>query len=345
MPQARLPSIAVVFPNRNDSKHLCTCLDSILNQDVPPDELVIVDDQSTDDSVSIIRERIEGYSWARLLTNPVNIGANRSVDIGLQNVKSDFVLTLSSNDFVLPGIFARAKSCLARFPSAGVWSAMACFANNSDKIVGLHASPVISHKDEYFGPEQCAALSLKFGSWFASNTMIFRRKALLDAGGFNPDYKGLSDLLVALVIACREGAAYSPEPLGVLRLHPDGLLEKSLNEAKSLDALLQVIRANGPRWEPTLFTDDFLVRLELRLYFAHVRLTDGRLLPDIAARCSSARQRALDVLHTLVPKDWSRLRVGLAFLILRPFDILPTLWYRAIRTALIQTRGRLKKRY
>lgn len=345
MSRDQSPSIAVVFPNRNDAKHLRTCLDSILNQDIPPDELVIVDDQSTDNSVSIIRERIAGYPWARLLTNPVNIGANRSVDIGLQNIKSDYVLTLSSNDFVLPGIFARAKSCLARFPKAGVWSAMACFANDSDAIVGLHASPVISREDAYFSPKQCAALGLKFGSWFASNTMIFRRKALLDAGGFNPDYKGLSDLLAALVVACREGAIYSPEPLGVLRLHPGGLLEKSLDDAKSLDSLLQIIQASGPRWEPALFTDAFLERLKLRLYFANVRLTGGRMLPDIAARCSNARQRALSALHSLVPEKWSRLRVGLAFLLLRPFDILPTLWYRAIGTALIRIRIRLGRRY
>src|SRR2546422_7427009 len=44
-----LPKIAVIVPNRNDSRYLPRCIRSILEQEDPPDELVVVDDQSTDD--------------------------------------------------------------------------------------------------------------------------------------------------------------------------------------------------------------------------------------------------------------------------------------------------------
>ena len=64
---AAAPSLAVVVPNRNDSRYLRTCLRSVLDQAVPPDELIVVDDQSTDDSVPLIRSLIDGVPYAQLV--------------------------------------------------------------------------------------------------------------------------------------------------------------------------------------------------------------------------------------------------------------------------------------
>src|SRR6266699_6327109 len=74
LPELALPKIAVIVPNRNDSRYLPRCIRSVLEQPGPPDELIIVDDQSTDDSVSVVRALIAGQSRARLIENPVNLG-------------------------------------------------------------------------------------------------------------------------------------------------------------------------------------------------------------------------------------------------------------------------------
>lgn len=331
----RSPSIAVVFPNWNDSKFLRTCLNSIQQQSVPPDELLIVDDQSTDDSVSIIREMIKDCPWARLIVNEVNIGANRSVAVGLKNVRSEYVLTLSSNDFVLPGLVSRAKQCLANYPTAGIWSAMTCFADEADRIVGLHPSPVIACTDTYFSPAECRDLAIKFGSWFASNTMVFRREALLSIGGFNHDYKGLSDMLAALVVASREGAIFSPKPFGVLRLHPEGLLERSLGSAASVDSLLQTVYSCGPNWEPALFSTQFLKKLGDRLYFAYVRVSKGKSISAVSGQFVKDLEWAFRILR-IIPVGCNRLRVGLAFILLRPYDVMPTIWYRVLKPIFVR---------
>ena len=59
------PSIAVIVPNRNDSRYLTRCLRSVLDQRAPPDELIVVDDQSADDSVALIRRLIVGRPESR----------------------------------------------------------------------------------------------------------------------------------------------------------------------------------------------------------------------------------------------------------------------------------------
>src|SRR5437879_7158409 len=93
---AALPRIAVIVPNRNDSRYLPHCIRSILEQKDPPDELIVVDDQSTDNSVAVIRSLIAGQERARLIQNPVNLGTLGAMDEGLKNSRSEYVLFLSA---------------------------------------------------------------------------------------------------------------------------------------------------------------------------------------------------------------------------------------------------------
>jgi glycosyltransferase involved in cell wall biosynthesis len=51
-----LPSISVVVPNYNHASYLPHCLNAILSQSVRPNEVIIVDDGSTDNSVEVVLE-------------------------------------------------------------------------------------------------------------------------------------------------------------------------------------------------------------------------------------------------------------------------------------------------
>src|SRR3989475_10528642 len=93
-----LPKIAVIVPTRNDSRYLPRCIRSVLEQPDPPDELIIVDDQSTDDSVSVVRALIAGQSRARLIENPDNLRTSGAVAAALKAARSEYVLLLSAND-------------------------------------------------------------------------------------------------------------------------------------------------------------------------------------------------------------------------------------------------------
>src|SRR3989338_10412990 len=103
------PTIAVVIPNRNDSAYLVKCLDSILAQDVAPDEIIVVDDQSTDDSLEVIQEKLLNIAGAKIVANPVCLGTMGALNEGLRHVASEYVLFLSSNDYVEKGIFRTRK--------------------------------------------------------------------------------------------------------------------------------------------------------------------------------------------------------------------------------------------
>jgi glycosyltransferase involved in cell wall biosynthesis len=333
-------SLSVVIPNRNDSKYLPRCIRSIVSQEVKPDEFILIDDESTDDSVAVIRREIAGHAFARLEINPKNLGGVQTANRGLGMATGKYVLFMGANDFILPGHFARMKAALQRFPHAGLWSAMVWLVDEEDRYIRMHPSPVVALKDRYFTGEECRRMVRDFGGWLTGQTTVYRREALLESGALDPSLKGLNDLLAALVIASRYGAAFSPAPVGVMRIHRGAFLPETLKNSAELERILDEVRARGPKVEPALFTEEVLRRSALRFYFASLRLSGGATLEHVMRKTGSTA-RALLTLAGSLPRSFERARVAVYFLATRPFDILPTLWYRILGAGVVLLREML----
>ena len=333
-------SLAVVVPNRNDARYLRRCLDSLLRQRQLPDEIIFVDDQSTDESVSLARALLSEYSIARIVENPTRLGTNGAINVGLRLARSRYVFFLSSNDYISPELFARAALCLGAFPSAGVWSAMTW---TIDERCGrrLYPSAVIARKDSFFAADTCCRLAYEIGSWFM--TPMFDREALLEIGGFDASLQGLSDLFAALVLAGRRGAAFSPAPLGIWQLHEDSLLSRTCSD-QEYGAAVRRFQQRGQQLAPDLFTPGMVARTELRLYFASLRWSQGSALPYVTSHLGKGRRAAMNALATLVPRRFQRLRLGLMFAVMRPFDLIPTIRYRLLGSLIVRLRELKHKR-
>jgi len=337
---ARVPSICVIVPNFNDARFIARCLRSVLEQEVAPDELIVVDDHSTDDSVGVIRSLIAGRPGAVLVENPVNLGTYGAVDAGLARSRSDYVLFLSANDFVLPGIFARAKACLARVPGTGLWSAMGWIVDEADRPLRVQSLAVVSLADRHFAPEECRRMAWRLGSWFTGTTAIYRRETLEAVGRFDPAYGGLSDLISALMVTAKAGAVFSPVPYAVIRQHSGSYLSKTLGDPHKLGALLERLRGRGAELAPELFTPRFLDRSVQRFVFAAIRSSGGARMGEFADLCGRLQRRLLALGDSIVPGRFAFARAVWAFLVLRPYDILPSFWNRFLGTRIVAARVR-----
>jgi hypothetical protein len=268
----------------------------------------------------------------------VNRGTYGAVDEGMKRVRSDYVLFLAANDFVLDGIFERAKACLARSPGIGVWSAMAWLVDEADAPIRLHASPVVALSDAVFDPERCVRLASRFGSWFTGTTLMYHRAALDAVGRFDPAYGGLADLITALTMASLHGAAYTPHPYAVVRLHAGSYLSRTLTDVDRLEGMLDRLRARGPQVSPALFSPAFLERTALRFRFASARAAGGANLEQLGEHVRGWRRAALRAASRLLPRALRLPRVAAAFLVLRPFDVGPTVLNRGLAWALVRLR-------
>jgi len=339
-------SLSVVIPNFNDGKYLKRCIDSICSQDVLPNELIILDDASTDNSVQVIEDAIRGHSFARLVHNPLNLGGGGvpNANKGLGMATSKFILFLGANDLILPGLFLKVKESLEVNPDAGLFSAMVWLMDERGSYLRIHPSPVLSLFDTFIPPEMCRKIMAYQGSWLTGQTTVYRREALVAAGGFDATLGGLCDLLAAHCVASRYGAAYSPTPLGVMRIHKGAFLVATVSDPKTLDAVLDEVAMRGPLVEPKLFTKDMLERTRWRFYFASLRLSLGASANHIRSNVGRLRSVAL-LLAQVIPTRFPYLRTALYLLIMRPFDILPAIRYRVFGAAVVRYREKSAGRY
>jgi glycosyltransferase involved in cell wall biosynthesis len=339
-------SLSVVVPNFNDGKYLKRCIDSVCSQDMQPYEFIILDDASTDNSVQVIEQAIHGYPFARLVHNPVNLGGGGvpNANKGLHMATGKFVYLLGANDLILPGLFRKVKESLEASPDAGLFSAMVWLMDEQGNYLRMYTSPVLSLSDTFIPPNTCRKIMSSQGSWFTGQTIFYRREALVAAGGFNATLGGLCDLLAAQVVASRYGAVYSPSPLGVMRIHGGAFLVATVSDPKTLDAALDELVRLGPLVEPKLFTQDMLERTRLRFYFASLRLSLGASGSHIRSKVGRLRSVAL-ALAQMIPAQFPQLRTALYLFIMRPFDILPAIWYRGFGAAVVRAREKSAGRY
>lgn len=106
-------TITVVIPVYNADRHLQRAIDSVLSQ-IEVDELILVDDGSSDRSVEICRSAVASNEIVKLLFHPgnVNKGASASRNLGIKHAKNNLIAFLDADDYYLPNRF---KSTIERF--------------------------------------------------------------------------------------------------------------------------------------------------------------------------------------------------------------------------------------
>src|SRR5262249_58680013 len=101
--------IRVVTPTYTAGRWLAESLDSILGQSVPPGEVVVVDDGSTDDSRDVLaayRDRVEVVSGE-------HGGLAAARNLGLRVARGDWIAFQDADDIALPDRLARLQAHLA----------------------------------------------------------------------------------------------------------------------------------------------------------------------------------------------------------------------------------------
>lgn len=102
-PRPRDPLVSVVIPTYNQAVYLPSAVTSVLEQDYPAIELIVVDDGSTDATPRILRD----YGEAIVHAQQPNRGAANALNEGIRMARGDFVCWLSSDDAFLPGKIRR----------------------------------------------------------------------------------------------------------------------------------------------------------------------------------------------------------------------------------------------
>lgn len=211
------PLVSVVITSYNYAEYICTAIDSVLTQDYENLEVVVTDNRSTDDTLTVL-ERYRDDPRVRINVNAENIGITRNINVGVSLAKGEFLVVLSADDWLMPGYVRRLVGLAETYPEAGLVYANAFFFR-SEKVVDGVRHVLGQTLIEYTSGREELGWLLS-ACYMCLPTILFRRELFDRFGAFDDAFEIASDWEITLrMIRGGVKTAYIPVPLVGVRMH------------------------------------------------------------------------------------------------------------------------------
>jgi glycosyltransferase involved in cell wall biosynthesis len=230
-------TISVVIPAYNAEKYIARTISSVLAQTTKPDEIIIVDDGSTDNTASEIKKFADSVTYI----HQQNAGASVARNTGIEHAKSDWIAFLDADDQWLPTHLQCQHQILERNPQLA-WSTAnfeICFCNDNKSQIKLDpdiSKNLLAGKD-YFENYFEAFIA---GSTGWTGTMLIKKNALKECGMFTPGQPVANDLDMWWRIAYRHRQiGYNPDSSAIYHFHVANSITKTHKDPTLMGDLLE----------------------------------------------------------------------------------------------------------
>lgn len=208
----RDPLISVVMAVHNGADYLREAIESILNQTYDNFEFIIIDDASTDDSPQIIEEYMDDHR-IKIITNKVQLGLTKSLNIGISIAKGEFIARQDSDDVSLPERFEMQIDELIKDRKIGVLGTGAYIIDQFGNTINVMIPPIRVTRGD-----------LLSGNKIIHGSAMIRRAFLKKlGGGYNPMFKYSQDYELWLRTIQRYDIRNIQCPLYLYRIHNNSI--------------------------------------------------------------------------------------------------------------------------
>ncbi len=195
--------VTIVTPSYNQAPFLEATIRSVLEQDYPDIEYLVIDGGSTDGTLDILRRYQRRLTWI----SERDAGQSDALNKGFRRAKGQIVAWLNSDDVYLPGAVRRAVEFLEQHPAAAMVYGEADCIDESGKLLGSYFS---RHFD---------LAELALSCFVCQPTVFLRRTAVGDVGWLDPSLHYAMDYDLWIRLAQKYPVAYLPEKLACYRAH------------------------------------------------------------------------------------------------------------------------------
>ncbi len=229
------PLATIVTPSLNQGSFIRKTIESVLSQDYPAIEYIIMDGGSTDETASVVKDYASRLKW---ISEP-DRGQSHAINKGFRMAGGDMLSWLNSDDWILPGAVARAARGFEQEPDAGAVYGDGFLADREGRITGTFPCTE--------PPNLWKLVNLT--DFILQQTVYFRKSALKEIGELREDLHYAMDWDILIRIAKRFALHYIPEPMGVLREYSEA---KSFSGGKQRIAEIarMLRRHTGKRFPP-----------------------------------------------------------------------------------------------
>ena len=261
------PSISVVLPLYNHAQYIASSLQSILAQTSPVDEIILVDDGSTDEGLGIAKKIIKKDSRARIYSQK-NLGADKALNRGIEESQSEFIAVLNTDDLFLPVKIERCRELIHMHPEID-------FISGNIGVISETGEPLSSgetvnwlHRAKDFN-KKCRSLDLALlneNYVTTTSNMVFSRELWRNCKGFQ-QLRYCHDLDFIVTALCSYGVMIDLECTHTLyRVHKKNTIKENIQKIRLEIAavMANAMKTNSSRLiNPENFSADILLFSEM----------------------------------------------------------------------------------
>jgi len=204
--------ISVVMPAYNSARFVRQAIESILNQTYPSFEFIIVDDGSTDDTLSIALAYAERDRRVRVIQSN-HAGLSTALNTAIEQATHDWVARMDADDVSLPYRLERQVKAARNRAAVVAWGAFAYHINSVGKILSLSRDGPTAEEEFYHLRRRGQPFTI------IHPTALLRKDIVRRAGGYDPRFDGAEDLDLFERMAEFGPILAVPEPLILVRMH------------------------------------------------------------------------------------------------------------------------------
>lgn len=146
--------VSIIIPCRNEEKFISRCLDSILLQDYPKEnlEVFVVDGYSSDRTKEIAKEYSQKHPFIRVLDNEKKITSS-AMNIGIRESKGDIIMKMDCHSFYSSDYVSKSVACLLKYDADNVGGVLKTLPANdalAAKAIAICLSSFFGAGNSYF---------------------------------------------------------------------------------------------------------------------------------------------------------------------------------------------------
>ena len=207
----RHPIVSVIIPTYNRAQMLRQAVESVLEQDYPCTEILVIDDGSVDDTPMVLADYEDRIRFFR----QENTGVSAARNLGIRASRGELIAFLDSDDYWLPEKLTTQVDWFLRHPEAMICQTEEIWIRN-----GRRVNPRQKHRKRA-GDIFIASLSLCLVS---PSAVMLRRNLLDETGLFDPALPACEDYDLWLRVSSRYQVGLIEKPLLIRRAgHPGQL--------------------------------------------------------------------------------------------------------------------------
>lgn len=234
---ASQPLVTIVTPSFNQGQFIADAIDSVLAQDYPAIEYMVVDGGSTDATLDVLQSYGDRIRW----TSGPDGGQSDAIHRGFLAGSGEYLAWLNSDDRYVPGAISAAVGALAVDPSVALLYGQGEFIDSDGAVIGpcLHIEP--------WNLERLVGTV----NFLLQPATLFRRDAYLAVGGIDRALNYCMDYDLWIRLGSRYPVRFLPQLLAQARVYEG--TKTATGGLPRLEEMERMIRANGGRGLPKAF--------------------------------------------------------------------------------------------